>query len=114
MLCKHKGKWHKAPDFEHWVEIMPRHWRVIILSLSPLTRLEANALLNLAAAARKLQTQGRRLVLAGVSPPQYRTIEPSEAGRLIQSQNICPDLEFGIVRGIELIRASHDVKPEAD
>jgi len=113
VLCKHNGKWHKAPDFEHWVEIMPRHWQVIILSLSPLTRLEANALLNLAAAARKLQTQGRRLVLAGVSPPQYRTIEPSEAGRLIQSQNICPDLEFGIVRGIELIRASHEVKSEA-
>jgi uncharacterized membrane protein YoaK (UPF0700 family) len=113
VLCKQHGKWHKAPDFEHWAEIMPRQWRVIVLSLSPLTRLDGNALLNLAAAARKLQTQGRRLVLAGVTPAQYQTIEPSEASRLIGLENLCPDLEFGIVRGIELIRASQDAGTKA-
>ena len=108
VLCKQHGKWHKAPDFEHWAEIMPRQWRVIVLSLSPLTRLDGNALLNLAAAARQLQTQGRRLVLAGVTQAQYRTIDASEASRLIGPENLCPDLEFGIVRGIELIRAGDE------
>lgn len=113
VLCKHNGKWHKAPDFEHWVEIMPSRWRVIILSLSPLTRLDGNALLNLAGAARKLEAEGRHIVLAGITPPQYRSIESSDAGRLIQPENICPDLEFAIARGIELIRAGGEAVPHA-
>ena len=113
VFCKRNDKWHKAPDFEHWAEIVPRRWRVIVLSLSPSTRLDANALLNLAAAARKLLTEGRRLVLAGVTPAQYRTIESSDAGQSIGPENLCPDLEFGIVRGIELMRALRDAGPKA-
>lgn len=106
--CKQEGAWHKAPDFEHWVETLPREWKVIVLALSPWTRLQGNALLNLAAAARKLQTSGRRLVLAGVSTVQYRSIEASAAGSIIQLENICPDLEFAIVRAIELVgRPAH-------
>ncbi|HSU65452.1 MAG TPA: DUF1275 family protein [Tepidisphaeraceae bacterium] len=109
IFCKRGGKWHKPPDFEQWVDIMPHHWRVIVLSLSPLTRLDANSLLSLAAATRKLHDQHRRLVLAGVTPPQYRAIEHSEAGRLIESENLCPDLEFAIARGIELVRDGNEV-----
>ena len=107
VLCEHGGRWHKPPDFEHWVEIMPRHWRVIILSLSPLTRLDGNALLNLEAAAHRLGLDGRRLVLAGVTPVQYRAISNSPARRTIADENLCPDLEFAIARGIDLIR-EHD------
>jgi uncharacterized membrane protein YoaK (UPF0700 family)/anti-anti-sigma regulatory factor len=103
--CKHNGKWHKAPDFEHWVEIMPKRWQVIVLSLSPRTRFDSNALMNLAAAARNLQAQRRQIVLAGTTLRQYRSIESSDAGRLIHPENICPDLEFAVARGIELIRA---------
>jgi uncharacterized membrane protein YoaK (UPF0700 family)/anti-anti-sigma regulatory factor len=113
VFCKHNGKWHKAPDFEHWVEIMPKHWRVIVLSLSPLTRLDGNALLNLAAATRKLESEGRHIILAGITPQQYRSIEASDAGRLIHPENICPDLEFAIARGIELIRADKELIPDA-
>lgn len=111
--CKHDGAWHKPPDFEHWVEIMPRHWKVIVLSMSPWTRLEGNALLNLAAAARKLQASGRQLILAGVTPPQYRSIEASDAGPIIHLENICPDLEFAIARGIELLRRDGETIPDA-
>jgi uncharacterized membrane protein YoaK (UPF0700 family)/anti-anti-sigma regulatory factor len=113
VFCKKHGKQHKAPDFEHWVEIMPRHWRVIVLALSPLTRLNGNSLMNLAAAARKLRGDGRQLVLAGVTPPHYRAIEHSEAGRLLEPENLCPDLEFAIARGIELVRARHELTPHA-
>lgn len=113
VFCKQNGKQHKAPDFEHWVDIMPRRWRVIVLSLSPLTRLDTNALMNLAAAARKLQGDGRQLILAGVTPPHYRAIEHSDAGRLIEPENLCPDLEFAIARGIELARANAQAAPSA-
>ena len=113
VLCKHAGKWHKAPDFVHWIEIMPRHWRVIVLSLSPLTRLDGNALLNLAAAAQTLRVQRRELILAGVTPVQYRAIEQSEMGQLILAENVCPDLEFAIARGIELVRSGKEDAPQA-
>lgn len=113
VFCKRGGKWHKAPDFEQWVDIMPRQWRVIVLSFSPLTRLEANSLLSLAAAARKLRDESRRLILAGVTPAQYRAVSGSEAGKIIDLQNVCPDLEFAIARGIELVRERHEPAPSA-
>jgi uncharacterized membrane protein YoaK (UPF0700 family)/anti-anti-sigma regulatory factor len=108
VFSKHHGKWHKAPDFEAWVEIMPHQWQVVILSLSPLTRLDGNALLSLAAATRKLRDGHRRLVLAGVTPAHFRAIVDSEAGQLIEQENLCPDLEFAIARGIELVRERQD------
>lgn len=113
VLCKHDGKWHKSPDFEHWTEILPSRWQVIVLALSPWMRLNGNALLNLAAATRRLESQGRHIILAGVTPPQYRSIESSDAGRAIPHENICPDLEFAIARGIELIRAGGHISDAA-
>jgi uncharacterized membrane protein YoaK (UPF0700 family)/anti-anti-sigma regulatory factor len=113
IFCKHNGQFHKAPDFEQWVDIMPRHWRVIVLSLSPLTRLDGNALLSLAAATRKLRVKDRRLILAGVTPVHYRAIEGSEAGQAIESENLCPDLEFAIARGIDLIREQQEAATHA-
>jgi anti-anti-sigma regulatory factor len=90
---------------------MPGHWRVVILSLSPLLRFDSNALLNLEASARKLAQHDRRLVLAGVTPAQYRAIQSSTAGDVIDSENLCPDLEFAIARGIELVREQTKAPP---
>jgi uncharacterized membrane protein YoaK (UPF0700 family) len=108
VFCKRNGKWHRPPDFDQWIDIMPEHWRIIVLSLSPLTRFNANALMSLEAAAQKLRTQGRRLILAGVTPLHYKAISTSGAGRAIDSENLCPDLEFAIARGIELIREQRE------
>lgn len=102
--CNRQGRAHRAPDFEHWVDRMPAHWRVVILSLSPLLRFDSNALLNLEASASKLGADGRRLVLAGVTAAQYRAVRNSAAGNVIDSENLCPDLEFAIARGIDLLR----------
>jgi uncharacterized membrane protein YoaK (UPF0700 family) len=113
IFCKRNGKWHKPPDFEHWVEIMPPQWRVIILSLSPLTRLDSNAMMSLAAATKKLRDNRRRLILAGVTATHYRAITDSEAGRLIESENLCPDLEFAIARGIDLVREVQEASQHA-
>lgn len=113
VLCRRAGKWHKAPDFVHWIEIMPKRWRVIILSLSPLTRLDSNGLLNLAAAARALRAQRRELILAGVTSAQYRAIEQCEMRQLIPAENVCPDLEFAVARGIELVRSGKEDAPQA-
>lgn len=111
VFCKRHGRIHRAPDFEQWVDRMPSHWRVIILSLSPLLRFDSNALLNLEASARKLAQQDRRLVLAGVTPAQYRSVQSSTAGDVIDCENLCPDLEFAIARGIELVREGTQAPP---
>ena len=106
VFCNRNGKMHRAPDFEHWVDRMPGRWRVIILSLSPLLHFDDNALMGLAASARGLREHGRRLVLAGVTPPQYQSIRNSPAGDVIEAENLSPDLEFAIARAIELLRDS--------
>ena len=98
IFCKQHRAWHRAPDFQVWVEKVPHHWRVIILALSPLTRLDSNALLDLEAAVRQLHGDGRKLVLAGVTQPQYRAVADAAVGQLIDADNLCPDLEFAIAR----------------
>ena len=108
VFCKRDGQIHKAPDFERWVEIVPPRWSVIILSLSPWTRLDGNTLLNLALAAKKLMDRNRRLILCGITPGQYRALVDSEVGRTIEHENICPDMEFAIARGIELVRQQQE------
>jgi len=113
VLCAHGG-WHKPPDFEQWVDIMPRHWQVVILSLSPLMRFNSNSLLNLGAAARKLRSRDRHLVLAGVTPVQYQAICATTTAEVIHEQNICPDLEFAIARGIDLVRSVAEKNSRSD
>jgi uncharacterized membrane protein YoaK (UPF0700 family)/anti-anti-sigma regulatory factor len=102
-LLFHKSVAHSAPHFQKWVERLPGHWRVVILALSPLTRLDSNAAEDLRGAVANLSRDGRRLVLCGVSPVQYRLLRGHGVTSLIEPQNICSDLEFAIARGISLI-----------
>jgi uncharacterized membrane protein YoaK (UPF0700 family) len=97
-----------APYFANWVERLPRHWRVIILAIGPQTRFDANAFLDLEAAVRTLRNAHRRLIICGMSPPQYRALHKLGVTRVLDIEDICPDLEFAVARGIELVReATH-------
>ena len=100
---------HRAPDFEIWASRVPRRWRVIILALSPLTHFDANAVLDLKAAIASLRRSGRRLVLSGITPRQYRMLVDAQIGSIMNLENICPDLEFAVARGIDLVQ-----QPEAE
>jgi len=46
---------HGMPDLGAWVERLPRHWKVVILAVSPLTAFDPDAALDLSAAVRKLE-----------------------------------------------------------
>jgi uncharacterized membrane protein YoaK (UPF0700 family) len=94
---------HRAPHFQHWAERLPEHWRVIILAVSPLTRLDANAVLDLCTAAEKLNASHRRLVISGITQSQYKALDEHNLPELIEPENLCPDLEFAIARGIDLV-----------
>lgn len=102
-----EGHWHRAPDFQAWAERIPARWRVVILALSPLTRFDNNALLDLQSALATLNTHGRKLVLSGITPAQYRKLIEFGIGRLMDLENLAPDLEFAIARGITLMQMLH-------
>jgi uncharacterized membrane protein YoaK (UPF0700 family) len=97
-----------APYFSSWVERLPRHWRVIILAIGPQTRFDTNSFLDLEAAVRTLRNHQRRLIICGMSPPQYRRLHHLGVTRVLDIEDICPDLEFAVARGIELVREITD------
>jgi len=107
-LAHPAGRLHRkryiAPYFSHWVERLPGRWRVIILAISPQTRFDTNAFLDLEAAVRTLRNQRRRLIICGMSPPQYRALHRLGVTRVLDTEDLCPDLEFAVARGIELVR----------
>lgn len=102
--CRSNRQMHRAPDFEIWASRVPRQWRVIILALSPLTHFDANAVLDLKSAIAGLRRSGRRLVLSGITPRQYRLLVDAQIDSIMNLENICPDLEFAVARGIDLVQ----------
>jgi hypothetical protein len=96
----------RDPDFGTWVDRLPARWRVVILALTPLVRLSGNSLLALDAAHEKLKVEGRRLVICGITPLQYRLLDNVGLVDKLGSENVCPDLEFAIARGIEVLGAT--------
>jgi uncharacterized membrane protein YoaK (UPF0700 family) len=99
-----KGASHHAPDFQLWVDRLPQHWRVVILAVSPLTHFDADAVLDLAAAVRKLRAARRDLVVCGVTRPQYKVLHTGGLTTLLGIENFAPDLELAIARALNLLQ----------
>lgn len=98
---------HRPPNFSLWAERVPRHWRVVILAISPLIRFDKNAALNLHAAATLLQKmRGRQLVIAGITQAQYQVLAAEGLTDFLDEANLCTDLEFAIARAIDLLHWS--------
>ena len=72
--------------------------------MSPLTRFDNNAFLDLETALEKLDREGRKLILSGITPNQYRGLMEHGIGKSMEMENLCPDLEFAIARGIDLVQ----------
>jgi uncharacterized membrane protein YoaK (UPF0700 family) len=110
-LLFHASTAHQAPNFQYWVNRLPRRWRVVILALSPLTRLDSNAAIDLKGAIQKLHSQSRRLILCGINAGQYKVLDRYQVIDVIEPENICPDMEFAIARGISLLQELADGRP---
>jgi uncharacterized membrane protein YoaK (UPF0700 family) len=94
---------HRAPDFQLWVNRLPRHWRVVILAISPLTRFDPDAVLDLTAAVQKLRTQRRDLVICGVNRPQYKLLSSGGLVETLGVENFAPDLDLAIARALNVV-----------
>jgi uncharacterized membrane protein YoaK (UPF0700 family) len=102
-ISQHRGR-SRPPHFRAWAERIPRHWRIVILALSPITPLTDNAVLDLLAAAAQLRDQGRTLILANLSAGQFKAIHHRDGESLLGLENIAPDMELAIVRALAVIQ----------
>src|SRR5207302_8231836 len=61
------GRAHRAPNFQIWLNRVPERCRVVILVVTPLTRFDENAILDLGAAVRRLHDDHKKLILSGIT-----------------------------------------------
>ncbi len=94
----------RAPSFSFWIDKLPPQKCAVILVLSPLMNFDSTSLINLKMAIDKLEASHRRLIIAGVSPTQYRKLAHEHLVERIGPQNVCPDIEFAIALGVEMVR----------
>jgi len=104
---------HDAPNFQAWVDRLPEQCHVAILCLSPMLRFNANSALDLQEAFKRLRDNDRHLLLAGVKPSHYTMLDRHRVAEKIGIVNLCPDLEFAIARGMELIEPKKSNLPAA-
>jgi hypothetical protein len=69
-----------------------------------LTYFNENAALDLRDVAERLHAKGRDLIISGITRTQYKTLVHSGLLDALEPENLCPDLEFAIARGIDLLR----------
>jgi uncharacterized membrane protein YoaK (UPF0700 family) len=104
MSPHHNRSGGRAPSFRVWAEHLQERWKVVILAVTPLLRLNENALLDLEAALQRLAEDGRKMILCGIGPSQFKALDHAGLTDRIGAENICVDLEFAIARGIDLTR----------
>lgn len=92
----------RAPNFEFWVDMLPDRWRVLILVLSPTIAIDENAASNLAQAVQRLHENGRRLILCGITPRQYATLDKAGVVAQLGWENVSSDVELAISRALEI------------
>ncbi|MBN8597305.1 MAG: DUF1275 family protein [Planctomycetes bacterium] len=96
------GKVHRMPNLLAWTDRLPSHARVVVLDLDEVTHLDGNSAIELRAAIRKMDAQGRALVLAGLTPHQFEQLRDA-AGGMLDPLDTCADLELAIARGLNLL-----------
>ena len=85
----------RAPDFAYWAERLPAEHRILLLAISPLLTLDEDAAAGLREGAESLRASGRRLVIGGITPQQYRVLARYSVLRTVSSDDVWPDLEIG-------------------
>jgi uncharacterized membrane protein YoaK (UPF0700 family) len=100
---------HRAPNFQLWIEHLPKTKQVVVLELSHSIKLDANAILDLEHTVEQVRERGGELILGGVSAQQYETLKELQLLDKIGAQNVCPDIEFAIARGAACVRYSNTV-----
>ncbi|MBI3828151.1 MAG: DUF1275 domain-containing protein [Planctomycetes bacterium] len=103
----------RAPNFQLWIDRLPLNRRVVILVLTPWVKIDGNAILDMNMAADKMRSRGGQLILGAVSPLQYRAMDEHSFIEGIGPENVWPDLEFAIARGVACTRTLTNAPSQA-
>jgi anti-anti-sigma regulatory factor len=101
--CARRSPSHRAPNFQLWLDRVSGDCSVLILAISAFTRFDENAVMDLEAAVVRLQREKKKLILSGVTPVQFKALDALGVARVMDVNNLCPDLEFAIARAMVVL-----------
>ena len=100
--CLYGDRDHRSPNFQLWVDRLPKHLKVVILAINSSMRVDANAVMDLELAMHRLHDSHRKLIISGVTVPQFKSLNKLCVDHVMDVSNMCPDLEFAIARAISV------------
>lgn len=100
-----KGAVHRLPDLLSWWERLPQDKRVVILDLTDVTVIDDNAALELRALMKQASASGRRVLVAGVTREQYKSMRDAGAGDALDQSTVVADLELAVARGLSTLES---------
>jgi uncharacterized membrane protein YoaK (UPF0700 family) len=101
--CARRSPSHRAPNFQLWLDRVSEDCRVLILAISPFTLFDANAVMDLEAVVLQLHREKKKLILSGVTPRQFKALDALGVARVMDVNNLCPDLEFAVARAMAVL-----------
>jgi uncharacterized membrane protein YoaK (UPF0700 family) len=104
------GRVHRMPNLTAWADRLAAGTRVVILDLEEVKQLDFNAIMELRALLGRLRERGCGLIIAGTNTYELGRRELLGAG-VLQAENMCPDLELAIARGMALLADAGLVVP---
>jgi hypothetical protein len=101
-----RGRVHRMPNLLAWSDRLAPTTRVVVLDLGEVTGLDDNASLELQAVLTRFATQGRELIVSGLNHEQLQAMQIFGTDAIFPAENICPDFELAIARGLTLLEPS--------
>ncbi len=93
----------RLPDLVAWADRLPEGTRVAVLDLAAIERIDANSALVMRAARARLAEREVELLLAGITVGQFDEICRAAPGEWLEAEDVCPDLELAIAKGMNLL-----------
>lgn len=89
---------HRLPNLSAWADGLPAGVRVVVLDLSDIVQLDADAAFELRTALARFTESGRSMVLAGVTADQFAELR--KAGGMLDQHAVCPDFDLALARAL--------------
>jgi uncharacterized membrane protein YoaK (UPF0700 family)/anti-anti-sigma regulatory factor len=97
------GRRTRLPNLTLWTDGLDAAVRVVVLDVSEIEFLDANALIELRLMAQRLDAQGRALVVAGVTPQRFIKLRDAGVLETVTAANVYSDLDLAAAHAMSLL-----------
>lgn len=97
----------RLPNLGLWAEQLSAETRVAVLDLSMFGDLDDNAAMEISAAAQRLRSEGRQLILAGVNQAKYQRMAHALHDPSMKTLMVYDDLDLAIAHGLNEAQRRH-------